>query len=392
MTTSPTQFPGSLSGELFVRIRDAYRRRWGIPLRVVDADGGHVIGPACCERATALPCRQTCAFAVAEALRWGEPTIEICPGKRLIWAVPLMHNQDVLGGLLASIEERVALSGAGPTGPPDIRRACADLREQAEAANLTNAAALRARRDEYAAEQSRAYALHEYKGAPAQSIRQLYLREEPALFSAIRAGDRRAAREILNRILVAIHAHAGERIDLVKSFFLELVGNMSRTAVEAGVAPEKLLGANYATMSDLAGVRTDRELADWLSATLERMMDAIHAARDRAQSLVLFGAIDYLRRHCCQRISRDDVAQAVGLSPSYFSTLIHREAGLTFTELLNRMRADRAAELLAGTDKPLSLIALETGFSDQSYFTKVFRRCRGMTPRDYRQQRADQKE
>jgi transcriptional regulator GlxA family with amidase domain len=50
------------------------------------------------------------------------------------------------------------------------------------------------------------------------------------------------------------------------------------------------------------------------------------------------------------------------------------------------MRVDRAAELLSRTDKSLSLIALSTGFADQSYFTKVFKRYRRVAPLQYRRQ------
>jgi AraC-like DNA-binding protein len=49
---------------------------------------------------------------------------------------------------------------------------------------------------------------------------------------------------------------------------------------------------------------------------------------------------------------------------------------------------NRAAELLRKTDKSVLQIALEVGFSDQSYFTKVFRRHHRMTPRQYRLARA----
>jgi two-component system response regulator YesN len=83
-------------------------------------------------------------------------------------------------------------------------------------------------------------------------------------------------------------------------------------------------------------------------------------------------------------ISRDDVAEAVGVSPSHFSRLLHRQTGRTFTDLLGQMRIQKAAQLLARTDTPLSQVALASGFSDQSYFTKVFRRHLGQTPGQYR--------
>ena len=52
------------------------------------------------------------------------------------------------------------------------------------------------------------------------------------------------------------------------------------------------------------------------------------------------------------------------------------------------MRIDRAAEMLARTDKEIAVIALECGFRDQSYFTKVFKRYRNTTPLRYRREAA----
>ena len=172
---------------------------------------------------------------------------------------------------------------------------------------------------------------------------------------------------------MAIHHHAGSRLELVKSFFLELVVSMCQTAVESGGDPEQLLGTNFASMSELSRINTEEQLSGWLVAMLEHLMDTIQSTRRRDAATQLFDAIAYMERHCCERISRDDVARAAGLSGSHFSSLIRRESGATFTDLLNRMRVDRAAELLSRTDRSLSLIALGTGFADQSYFTKVFK-------------------
>lgn len=368
----------------FARLARQYRKRWPVRLCAVAPDGRVLLGNPACPDRDCPGCNRARAAAIHEALRWGESTVGFCARQRLLWAVPLMCNEQVSGGLIANIPEKEAFAARESGGMLDIRRACVELRELAERENLTNASALALRRREYHDEQQRAYAIHSFKGQAHTSIRELYLREEPALFSAIRAGDRGQAREILNRVLIAIHHHAGERLDLVKSFFLELVVSMCQTAVESGGSPEHLLGANFHSMALLSQVGTEEELAGWLKATLEHLMDAIQAQRRRDAATQLFDAMAYMERHCGERIRREQVAGAAGLSPSHFSYLVRRESGATFTDLLNRMRVDRAAELLSRTDKPLAVIALETGFADQSYFTKVFKRYRKVAPLRYR--------
>lgn len=384
MATS-TQSP--IDAKTFNRLAASYADRWQVGLCLVDADGHPLLGGGqCAQCRNDHECDEARAFAVNEGLRWGEPSIVQCPGHRLLWAVPLMHNAQVLGGLVASATEQQVLSGidGGPT--LDIPRVCADLRALAEAENLTNAAALAMNRWKYHTEQQRAHAIHAFKAEVHYSIRELYRREEPALMAAIRSGDRRMAREILNRLLMTVHYHARDRIDLVKSIFLELVVTMSRTAVEAGGEPEQFLGINYRGMVEVAEIDSEEALAAWLRDMLEGIMDAIEQHRRKNPAFLLFEALEFMQVHCCEDISRDDVAQAVHLSPSHFSTLIRREAGATFTELLNRMRIDRAAEMLVRTDKPIAAIALECGFRDQSYFTKVFKRYRNTTPRRYRRE------
>lgn len=358
-----------------------YGKAWGANVYAVDPEGGLFFAGRRCPKSKEAACSESRKKAVLEALRWGEPSVELCPHRRLIWAVPLMRNERVLGGLVASIFEHDFFKDGSPGF--DIQRASRDLRERVEQLNLTNASALAFHRSRYQDEQQRAYAIHAYKDRDHSGIRELYLHEEPALFAAIRAGDRAEAREILNRILVAIHHHAGDRLDLIKSLFLELVVSMSRTAVEAGADPQATLGANYVSMTALADIDSEETLAPWLASTMERMMDAIHAQR-RDPGQMLFDALHFMERHCGEKLKRDDVARAVHISPSHFSYLIRKESGVTFTELLNRVRVDRSVQLLRHQDKPLALVALECGFEDQSYFTKVFKRYRNVTPHVFR--------
>jgi AraC-like DNA-binding protein len=233
-------------------------------------------------------------------------------------------------------------------------------------------------------ERRRAEAIHLVKLADATNVRAMYLAEEPALLAAIRRDDRGEARSILNRILAAIHYQAGRRIEVVKSYFLELVVMMSRSAIEAGGGAEELLGPKFDAMSALSSITAEPELAAWLHETLERVMDTIHHQRQRPPEHVIAEAVRFMSEHLHEPISREDVADAASLSPSHFSRQFRAQVGRTFTDVLNQMRIDKAAELLVRTDRPLILVAMDCGFSDQSYFTKVFRRYARTTPGEYR--------
>ena len=85
-----------------------------------------------------------------------------------------------------------------------------------------------------------------------------------------------------------------------------------------------------------------------------------------------------------------DVAGAVGMSESRFSTVFAQESGKTFTEYLTWLRLSRAMDLLAATDKKGTQIAQEVGYSDAHYFSYLFKKNMGITPGEYRAQKQNE--
>ncbi len=370
----------------FEALRCAYEKMWNLPCVLTDINGKILSGKGgCCEEKDRNECSNLRKRAIREALRWGEPSMLLCPNGFVAWAVPVMLNSEVIGGIVVEhAEVDSSENDIGKLSPEEIRRAAQDLLMRVEEANLTNAALLELRRAAAKRESERAEAIHEMKDSNYQSIRDIYLLEEPSLIRAIKRGDLPAAREILNRVLVGIYFIGRERQTLLKSLVLELIVTMSRSAVEAGADPAELHGTNYSSFADLAKIDSEEDLCAWLVSMLERMIDAINANREYPSSVLLMSAIKYMDERLHEGLSRDEVANVACISPSHFSKVIKKTYGYSFTELLARMRVGRAQELLARTEKSVIQICLDCGFSDQSYFTKVFQKYVGKTPGEYR--------
>jgi AraC-like DNA-binding protein len=92
----------------------------------------------------------------------------------------------------------------------------------------------------------------------------------------------------------------------------------------------------------------------------------------------------YIHGHYAESISRTDLARHVALSEDYLTACFRKELGVTPIAYLNRYRVNQARQLLTGTSKSITEIALEVGFSDSSYFSRVFRREVGISPEAYR--------
>ena len=85
-----------------------------------------------------------------------------------------------------------------------------------------------------------------------------------------------------------------------------------------------------------------------------------------------------------EEISLNTVAAGVGMSPSYFSSIFSREMGKTFVEYLTQIRMEKAKELLMCSSMKTSEIGYEVGYKDPHYFSYLFKKTQGCSPKDYR--------
>ncbi|MEY2552073.1 MAG: AraC family transcriptional regulator [Verrucomicrobiota bacterium] len=85
-----------------------------------------------------------------------------------------------------------------------------------------------------------------------------------------------------------------------------------------------------------------------------------------------------------ETLTHNDIANEVGVHPVYLATLFRRHFRCTIGEYVRRLRIEFAASELATSDQSLCEIGLAAGFSDQSHFSKVFKRHTGMTPGSFR--------
>lgn len=98
-------------------------------------------------------------------------------------------------------------------------------------------------------------------------------------------------------------------------------------------------------------------------------------------------ALVFIERHCLEALSLQDVAAAVGRTPSHLANAIRKETGLTVGEWLRQHRMSEARRLLRATSASVEAIAGRVGYADATHFIRTFRRTHGVTPRDWRERR-----
>lgn len=83
----------------------------------------------------------------------------------------------------------------------------------------------------------------------------------------------------------------------------------------------------------------------------------------------------------------ENTASTCFISPSYLSSLFKQDTGTTIVDYINSQRVDRAAVLLATTDRSIAAVAAAVGILDVNYFTKIFKKQLGTTPTQYRREK-----
>lgn len=138
-------------------------------------------------------------------------------------------------------------------------------------------------------------------------------------------------------------------------------------------------GCGPGAAGDVAAVR------EYAARVLDRAIELRDRSVGSRNREVVKKAADYLQAHYADEgLSLNTVAKQVNISANYFSAVFSREMGQTFVEYLTALRMEKAKELLRCTGERSSEIAAAVGYQDPRYFSQMFRRLTGCTPREYR--------
>ena len=216
-------------------------------------------------------------------------------------------------------------------------------------------------------------------------ISSLYpLETERELLRRVRLGDKEGAREVLNEILGKILFKNAGQTELIRARILELAVVLSRAAVEAKAELEMILGLNFEYIQELGKNKSIEELCIWIVKVLDRFTECVYESRNIKNVDIIRKTREFIRANYKKKIKLIDISKAIYLSPYYLSHIFKKETGSTLLEYLTKVRIEEAKGLLENTQWNTTRISFEVGYSDQSYFCKVFKKIEGVSPSDYR--------
>lgn len=140
---------------------------------------------------------------------------------------------------------------------------------------------------------------------------------------------------------------------------------------------------------ELLHMETLGEVIAWLDALRQDLSDFLLRESEKGGAKIVGMAQDWIAAHYREAASLQEAARAVSLNPSYFSTLLKKFTGKSYSELLMEYRIERAKELLLLTDAKVYRVGQMVGYEDKFYFSRIFKRVTGMTPVEFKNQRRE---
>jgi AraC-like DNA-binding protein len=133
-------------------------------------------------------------------------------------------------------------------------------------------------------------------------------------------------------------------------------------------------------------------LGDLARCTDYRLLSSVRmqGEDDEAENDQVNTLVNRILRDYAQPLSAAEMAAGLGLSESRFSRFFRRATGNTFTDFVNRIRINRAGQLLMETDRQVTQICYEVGFNNVANFNRRFLEIKGVTPSEFRRE-ADQR-
>lgn len=403
----------------FGDISRTYFARTGLPLVLADLDGRARFGPRRCRVCRLLLARQDAGLdkkcrikmvaAVREAYRWGEGYITTCPAGLIIFAVPLIIDRRLAGGLVSGfavfpemkrdIREEIAgnlkdLGVAVKPGPlarlrtkvlllEDVRTFIASLLALTHQHRLNDLALLKEINERYVRQYKIANVMEELKKGAPEDTGQIFDKQNE-IIQLVKLGDKTGAREILNEFLGSIFFQSGMNFEIIKVRLIELVVMISRAAIEAGGEAKELLGLNYSYLTDLNKATDLEELLFKVTEILENFINKVSLIKTQRKTVRMDAVREYVRKNFARRISARDVAGVAGLSTSRTLHLFKEVTRQSLSGYIQKLRIDHGKHLLLNSDLAVADVAVEAGFYDQSHFCKAFKKAVRIPPARFR--------
>lgn len=209
---------------------------------------------------------------------------------------------------------------------------------------------------------------------------------ERRLMHAVAHGQLHQAQMMISRTHESLLEHrVSDTLRSLRNYGIILNTLLRKAVEEGGVHPVHINRLSSAMARKLENTHSTAETLQLFNTMVHKYCLLVKNHSLQKYSLLVQHVILRIEADLTADLSLKAHAQHQNVNASYLSTLFKKETGVTLTEYVNRARIDHAIFLLNATERQIQTITQECGIPDVNYFTKLFKRVIGKTPKEYRQ-------
>ena len=218
-----------------------------------------------------------------------------------------------------------------------------------------------------------------------------YAYENEMMETVAKGLTHRAKMMMSNVSLTMFEQRMADPVRNMKNYIIICNTLLRKAAQQGGVHPfhlDRISSAFAARIELIHNMDEGRELMGEMMLSYCRLVrqHALHKYSPPVQK-----AVTYIEAEPAADLHLQHLARTLNVSAGYLSTLFHKETGKTVTEYVTNVRMDTAANLLRHTQLQVQTVAQHCGIGDVNYFSKVFKRHFGLTPRQFREEHLAQR-
>ena len=204
---------------------------------------------------------------------------------------------------------------------------------------------------------------------------------------ALKGGDRSGIDQFFQELYKEIHSCSLVTEEFCRGVSIEIVSRLISTISEKGMNREMILGSADPSMLSnyLFHQKSFEKTLDWLESISLEYCSALNT--DLPARTPIKQIVDYVDTHFNNALSLKTLSYQFDLTAAYLGQLFNKATGKSFSVYLNEIRIEQAKRLLENRTLREYEVAREVGYTDASYFYKIFKKQTGKNPSEYREDR-----
>jgi len=185
-------------------------------------------------------------------------------------------------------------------------------------------------------------------------------------------------------LIAILRYESKDSIPLMRSKMIELLAILSRVMERVGISSIYSADMINKYTNSLLESNSIEGLSAIMLEAIGEYLKLMHETSNQPLNPNVNSMMQYIQKNYMNKLSLETIAEAVCLSPSYAGKIFKKDTGMPIMTYVLKTRIEKAKDFLMNPHYQIEEIANNVGFSDASYFTKVFKKFEGITPTQFR--------